>query len=81
MNGGRKSDRVVVPGKLPNKAKVRRGDRAAEAVEGRTLTKENSQRQNTYRAQNRSACKERWSEYGERRERIEGGDSQRCCTT
>lgn len=47
MHGGRKSDRVVVPGKSPNKAG------AAEAMEERTLAKENSRRQNTHRAQNR----------------------------
>lgn len=47
MNGSRKSDRVVVPGKSPNKAE------AAEAMEERALAKENLRRQNTHRAQNR----------------------------
>lgn len=53
MNRGRESDRVVVPGKLPNKGEGAEATEPAEAVEGRTLTKENSQRQNTYRAQDR----------------------------
>ena len=53
MNGGRKSDRVVVPGKLPNKAKGAQTPGAAEAMEERTLAKENSRRRNMHRAQNR----------------------------
>ena len=44
-----KSDSPVVPGKLPNKAEA-----AAEAVEGRGLTKGNSHERNTSRTQGRS---------------------------
>lgn len=49
MEGHRKSDRVVVPEKRPNKAQ----ERAAEAVEERTLTKGNTSGQATPRTQSR----------------------------
>jgi RNA-directed DNA polymerase len=49
MEGHRKSDRVVVPEKRPNKAQ----ERAAEVVEGRTLTKGNTSEQATGRTQSR----------------------------
>ena len=39
MNGGRKSDRSIVPRKSSNKGGLRR--RPAERAEGRDLTKEN----------------------------------------
>jgi RNA-directed DNA polymerase len=45
-----KSDRPVVPAKPPNKA----GQPAAETVEGRGLTKENTGQQNTPRTQSRN---------------------------
>ena len=51
MHGHGKSDRPVVPTKLPNKA----GQPAAEAVEGRGLTKENASQQNTPRTQSRQS--------------------------
>jgi RNA-directed DNA polymerase len=44
---GEKSDRLIVPGKLPNKAK------AAEAMEGRGLVKGNAQRSPAIRTQSR----------------------------
>jgi hypothetical protein len=50
MNGQRRSDRLVVPTKLPNKA---RGT-AAEVVEGRSLAKEKVGEQNTPRTQSRT---------------------------
>jgi RNA-directed DNA polymerase len=50
MNGHGKSDRPIVPAKLPNKA----GKPAAEAVEGRGLTKGNTGQQNTPRTQGRT---------------------------
>jgi RNA-directed DNA polymerase len=43
VHGHGKSDRSIVPAKRPNKA----GQPAAEAVEGRDLTKENADRRNT----------------------------------
>lgn len=48
MNGPGKSDRLIVPEKLPNKA-----DEAAEAVEGSGLTKGNAGQQNTCRTSGR----------------------------
>jgi len=51
MHGHGKSDRPIVPTKLPNKA----GQPAAEAVEGRGLTKENASQQNTPRTQSRQS--------------------------
>jgi hypothetical protein len=57
MNGHGESDRVVVPGKLPNKEELAGGDPAketAEEVEGRTLAKENLRQQNTHRTQCRA---------------------------
>ena len=56
MNGHGESDRVVVPGKLPNKEEEAGGDpvvESAEEVEERTLAKENSRQQNTHRTQSR----------------------------
>jgi group II intron reverse transcriptase/maturase len=50
MDGRRKSDSLVVPGKPPNKA----GQPAAEAVEGRGLAKGNSPERNAPRTQSRS---------------------------
>lgn len=44
MNGPRKSDRLVVPAKLPNKAR----QLAAEAVEGRSLAGGNADQQNVH---------------------------------
>jgi len=49
MNGHGKSYRSTVPAKPPNKA----GQPAAEAVEGKGLTKENAIQQNTRRTQSR----------------------------
>jgi hypothetical protein len=49
MHGQGKSDRSVVPTKPSNKA----GQPAAEAAEGRGLTKENAGQQNTLRTQSR----------------------------
>lgn len=48
MNGPGKSDRLIVPEKVPNKA-----DLAAEAVEGSGLTKGNADQQNTCRTLSR----------------------------
>ena len=50
MNGPGKSDSSIVPTKSPNKAQ----GRAAEAVEGRGLTEENTGQQNTPRTQCRT---------------------------
>lgn len=50
MNGQRKSDRLVVPTKPPNKAR----SRAAEVVEGRSLAREKVGGQNTPRTQSRT---------------------------
>jgi RNA-directed DNA polymerase len=50
-HGREKSDRVVVPGKSPNKA----GKAAAEAMEGRTLAKGNSHERNAPRTQCRTS--------------------------
>jgi len=52
MDGRGKSDGPVVPGKLPNKA----GKPAAEAVEGRGLTKGNSPERNALRTQSREGA-------------------------
>ncbi len=49
MNGGRKSDRPVVPTKSPNKA----WEEAAEAMEGRGWTKGNVRHRGTLRTQSR----------------------------
>lgn len=49
MEGHRKSDRVVVPGKRPNKTQ----GRVAEVVEGRTLTEGNTGEQAMHRTQSR----------------------------
>ena len=49
MNGHGKSDRLVVPGKSPNKA----GSSAAEEMEGRSLAKGKTDQQNTPRTQSR----------------------------
>jgi RNA-directed DNA polymerase len=51
MNGQRKSDRLEVPTKPPNKA----GKPAAEGVEGRSLAKGNAGEQNTPRTQSRTS--------------------------
>ena len=51
MHGSGKSDRPIVPEKLPNKAEA--GAAAAEAVEGRGLAKGNPQEQNSSRTQSR----------------------------
>jgi hypothetical protein len=51
MNGHGKSDRPIVPKKLPNK--VEAGAPAAEAMEGRGLTKGSPQEQGNLWAQNR----------------------------
>ena len=51
MHEGEKSDSVVVAGKSPNKT----GQPAAEAMERRTETKENTNQQSTRRAQNRES--------------------------
>lgn len=50
MNGPGKSDRLIVPVKQPNNARV-----AAEAVEGSGLTKGNAGQQNTRRTQSRGS--------------------------
>lgn len=50
MDGHGKSDSPIVPGKLPNNAE----EPAAEAVEGRGLTKGNSPKRNASRTQGRS---------------------------
>jgi RNA-directed DNA polymerase len=50
MHGHGKSDSSIVPTKLPNKAVKA----AAEAMEGRGLTKENTDQQNTTRTQRRT---------------------------
>ena len=50
MNGHRKSDSSIVPGKSSNKDR----SRSAEAMEGRELTKGNTLEQNTPRTQGRS---------------------------
>jgi RNA-directed DNA polymerase len=50
MNGHRKSDRPVVPGKSPNKA----GQSAAEEMEGRGLAKGNPRQQNAPRTPGRA---------------------------
>ena len=47
MNGHGKSDRPILPAKLPNKV----GHPMAEAVEGRGLTKENADQRNTPQTQ------------------------------
>jgi len=52
MDGRRKSDSPVVPGKPPNKA----GGPAAEAVEGRGLAKGNSPERNADRTQSRATA-------------------------
>jgi RNA-directed DNA polymerase len=51
MNGPRKSDRLVVPGKPANKA----GQPAAEAVEGRSLAGGKADQQNVRRTQSRES--------------------------
>ena len=51
MHGGRESYSGVVPAKQPNKS----GRSPAEAVEGRTLTKENMDQQNLCRTQSRES--------------------------
>jgi RNA-directed DNA polymerase len=53
MQGTRKSDSPIVPGKLPNKT----GQRcpAAEAAEGRGLAKGNTAQQNARRTPSRSS--------------------------
>jgi RNA-directed DNA polymerase len=50
MHGPGKSDSVIVPAKSPNKVQ----GRAAEVMEGRTLTEENTGQQNTPRTQRRT---------------------------
>jgi hypothetical protein len=50
MNDQGKSDRLEIPTKPPNKA----DERAAEAVEGRSLAKRNADQQNTLRTQSRA---------------------------
>ena len=52
MHGWEKSDRCVVPAKLPNKAE----QSAAEEVEGRHLLKRSAGRQRTCRTQRRITC-------------------------
>jgi RNA-directed DNA polymerase len=49
MNDQRKSDRLIIPTKSPNKA----DQQAAEAVEGRSLAKGNADQQNMLRTQRR----------------------------
>ena len=51
MNGHRKSDSSIVPEKSPNKVRYW----AAEAMEGRGLTKGNSLKQNVSRTQGRAS--------------------------
>jgi RNA-directed DNA polymerase len=51
MNGCRQSDSPILPAKLPNKSP---GNRTAEAVEGRGLTKGKAVQQQTPRTQSRS---------------------------
>jgi len=53
MNGSRKSDSFVVPGKSPNKGSG--APRPAEGVEGRRLTKGNPGQQNRRRTQGRES--------------------------
>ena len=53
MNGCRKSDRPVIPAKLPNDVPV---DGTTEAVEERGLTEGNADQQDTHRTQGRSEC-------------------------
>jgi hypothetical protein len=53
MNGSRKSDSCVVPGKRPNKGSG--APRPAEGVEGRRLTKGNPGQQNRRRTQGRGS--------------------------
>ena len=55
MNDREKSDSVVVPAKLPNKARAAAW--GAEAVEGRTLAKGNSHKTDTRRTQRRGSVK------------------------
>jgi group II intron reverse transcriptase/maturase len=52
MHGYGKSDSPILPTKPPNKAEKT----AAEVVEGRGLTKENADQQNTPRTQSRTSC-------------------------
>jgi hypothetical protein len=52
MNGRRKSDSLVVPGKPPNEA----GRPAEEAVEERRLAKGNSPERNALRTQGRGGA-------------------------
>ena len=54
MNEHGKSDRPIVPGKSPNKAKVS----AAEEMEGRGLAKGNLGQQNAPRTQSRISAPE-----------------------
>ena len=51
MHGDGESDSVIVPAKQPNKS----GQPLAEAVAGRTLTKENMDQPNQYRTQKRKS--------------------------
>ena len=53
MNGHRKSDSSILPGKSPNKGRFR----SAEAMEGRGLTKGNLLEQNTPRTQCRTGVR------------------------
>ena len=55
LHGDRESDSVIVPAKQPNKS----GEAPAEAVEGRTLTKENLDQPNQYRTQKRKSWSSR----------------------
>jgi group II intron reverse transcriptase/maturase len=55
MHGDGESDSVIVPAKQPNKS----GEPPAEAVEGRTLTKENMDQPNQYRTQKRKSWSSR----------------------
>ena len=52
MNGRGKSDNLIVPAKSPNKAE----EPAAEAMEGRGLTKGNSPERNARRTQGRESA-------------------------
>lgn len=54
MNGHEKSDRLVVPQKLPNNGDARRGAARAEGVEGSGRAKGNPGQQTTPRTQGRS---------------------------